>query len=65
MTIDNRKIAIYNHGAKGKAYNVNGLTMGQCEKLLQKIYKIHEKVNTENLRISPFKDQCHGYILAK
>lgn len=65
MKIENRTIAIYNHGAKSKAYNVNGLTMAQCEKLLQKLYGMYENVNTEYIRISPFKDQCNGYILAK
>ena len=64
MIIDNRKIAIYDHGAKGKAYNVNGLTMAQCEKVLQKLYGMHEKVNTENVTFSIYKDKCYGYILA-
>lgn len=65
MIIDNKKIAIYNHGAKGTAYSVNGLNMAQCEKVLQKLYGMYEKVNTEYVKISPFKDQCNGYILAK
>lgn len=65
MIIDNKKIAIYDHGTKGKTYEINGLTMEQCGKVLRKVYEMHENVDTKRVKLSLFSDKCYGYILAK